>query len=146
MKLAALASLANVGAKVAYEARDRRVLLTEILAESDVLPLRTFDALRRISWPGDNIARNKSQRLRLWEHLAIERSRVDLTSVGEATGLVVHPAGAELTETPSAHLIEVLKLAEEGTPHVYLPLGRWAAETRALLANAESALSARGAA
>ncbi|MFM9462701.1 hypothetical protein ACKI1K_07585 [Streptomyces scabiei] len=145
MKLATLAALANVPAKVAYEARDRKVLLTQILTENDVLPLRTFDALRRISWPGENIARNTRQRLRLWEHLAIEQSRVELDSVDQFTGLLVHPAGAVLTESPSSLVIEVLKLAEEGTPHSYLPLGRWAAEARTSLSE-EQVPSAAGAA
>ncbi|MFE0654589.1 hypothetical protein ACFVZH_39365 [Streptomyces sp. NPDC059534] len=145
MKLAALASLANVVPKVAYEARDRKVLLTEILTASDALPLRTFDALRRISWPGENIARNTRQRLRLWESLAIEQSRLNLESVPKDTGLVVHPAGVVLTERRSSHLIEVVRLAEEGTPYVYLPLGRWAEETLEAL-HAEDAPSVAGAA
>ncbi|MFF6829892.1 hypothetical protein [Streptomyces longwoodensis] len=143
MKLATLAALANVQSKVAYEARDRKVLLTEILTASDVLPLRTFDALRRISWPGENIARNTRQRLRLWEHLAIEQSRLELDSVDQFTGLLVHPAGLPvLIRTPSELVVEVLKLAEEGTPHVYLPLGTWAAEARKALSEEETSPTA----
>src|SRR5437588_12228257 len=76
-----LANLAGIAHKVAYEARDRRVLLPDVLTPSDVLPLLTFDALRRVSWPRENYARNTPHRLRLWESLAIEQSRIDIDAV-----------------------------------------------------------------
>lgn len=128
-----LAKLAEVPSKVAYEARDRGVLHPDVLTPSDVLPLLTFDALRRISWPRENYARNTPQRLRLWESLAIEASRMDVDSVDRLAGMYVHPAGADVVSQPSDHAITVLRLAEEDTPHVYLPLGLWAFQTRTAL-------------
>jgi hypothetical protein len=124
-----LANLAGVPSKVAYEARDRGVLHPEVLTPSDVLPLLTFDALRRVSWPRENYARNTPQRLRLWESLAIEASRIDVDAVSRLTGLYVHPAGADLVSRASEHAITVLRLAEEDVPHLYLPLGLWAFQT-----------------
>lgn len=132
-----LAKLAKVAQKVAYEARDRGVLHPDVLAPSDVLPLRTFDALRRITWAGERQARFEAQRLRLWESLAIERSRMDLEGVGLLTGLYVHPKGADLAVRSSDHAIQVLLLAEEGLPHHYLPLGSWAADALTTLAAGE---------
>jgi hypothetical protein len=128
-----LANLAGVGHKVAYEARDRSILLPEILTASDVLPLRTFDALRRVSWPQESCARNTPHHLRLWEALAIEQSRIDVETVSPMTGMYVHPAGAELAVCPSHHAVIPLQLAESHSPHVYLPLGMWARQARRAL-------------
>ncbi len=129
-----LANLAGLAPKLAYEARDRNVVHPSVLSPDDVLPLRTYDALRRVSWPGENHARNTEKRLRLWEHLAIESSRLELQAVDPFTGLYVHPAGAELVLTPSSHAITVLQLAEAHQPHLYLPLGLWAQQAREELA------------
>ncbi|MFF7234532.1 hypothetical protein [Streptomyces sioyaensis] len=124
-----LATLAGVQPKVAYEARDRQVVHPEVLAPSDVLPLLTFDALRRVSWPGENYARNARQRLRLWESLAIEQSRIDLENVKPLTGLYVHPGGAVLAASPSEHATAALRFVENQEPHMYLPLDKWTAQT-----------------
>ncbi|MEU5547690.1 hypothetical protein AB0G85_35945 [Streptomyces sioyaensis] len=124
-----LATLAGIQPKVAYEARDRQVVHPEVLAPSDVLPLMTFDALRRVSWPGENIARAAKKRLRLWESLAIEQSRVDLDSVEPMTGLYVHPGGAVLAVRPSDHATAALQFVENQEPHLYLPLDKWASQT-----------------
>ncbi|MEU3464793.1 hypothetical protein ABZ721_33195 [Streptomyces sp. NPDC006733] len=128
-----LANLAGVPSKVAYEARDRGVLHPDVLTPSDVLPLLTFDSLRRVSWPRENYARNTPQRLRLWESMAIERSRIDIDAVPRIAGLYVHPAGADLATLPSQHAITSLELAENDTPHLYLPLGLWAVQTTVAL-------------
>jgi hypothetical protein len=128
-----LASLAGVAHKVAYEARDRSVLVPQVLSASDVLPLRTFDALRRVTWPRQSYARNTASRLRLWEVLAIERSRMDVWSVPEAAGLYVHPAGCRFAESASQHAMTTLELAESGSPYLYLPTGVWAQQTREAL-------------
>ncbi|MFD7553580.1 hypothetical protein ACFV9E_03450 [Streptomyces sp. NPDC059835] len=135
-----LAKLAKVAHKVAYEARDRGVLHPDVLAPSDVLPLRTFDALRRITWSGERQARFEVQRLRLWESLAIEKSRMELAGLDPLTGLYVHPKGAELASRASDHAIHVLLLAEEGLPHHYLPLGSWAADALETLGQGEQVL------
>jgi hypothetical protein len=130
-----LASLAGVAHKVAYEARDRSVLVPQVLSPSDVLPLRTFDALRRVTWPRQSYARNAASRLRLWEVLAIERSRMDLWSVPTVAGMYVHPAGCRFVESASRHAMTTLELAESGSPYLYLPTGMWAQQARAALAS-----------
>ncbi len=134
-----LANLAGVGHKVAYEARDRGVLLPEVLSPSDVLPLRTFDALRRVSWPSENCARNAPQRLRLWQALAIEQSRVELDSLSAITGMYVHPGGAQLATCASQHAVISLELAEWESPHLYLPVGLWGQQARKALQCEEQA-------
>jgi hypothetical protein len=130
-----LANLAGVAHKVAYEARDRSVLVPQILSPSDVLPLRTFDALRRVTWPRQNYARNAANRLRLWEVIAIERSRMELDDVPAVSGMYVHPAGARLVMSAGQHAICALELVERGSPHLYLPLGVWAQQARDALSS-----------
>lgn len=132
--VARLAGLAGIPSKVGYEARDRNVLHPKALAPSDVLPLLTFEALRRISWPGENYARNTPQRLRLWEHLAIEHARLELDTVDPMTGLYVHPSGADLAVRPSEHAALALRFVEEHTPYQYLALGEWARQALSTLA------------
>ncbi|GCD94666.1 MULTISPECIES: hypothetical protein [Embleya] len=146
--VARLAAIAGLPSKVGYEARDRNVLHPTVLSPSDVLPLLTFEALRRISWPGENYARNTPQRLRLWEHLAIEHSRVgDLADVDPMTGLYVHPSGADLAVRPSEHAALALRFVEENTPYQYLTLGAWAQQAlRALAAEQEQVGRRHGAA
>jgi hypothetical protein len=128
-----IARLAGVSHKVAYEARDRGLLVPQVLGPSDVLPLRTFDALRRVSWPQQNYARNVPHRLRLWEVLAIERSRIQLDDIPAAAGMYVHLAGAQLALSASQHAVAVLQLAEASSPNLYLPLGAWAQQAREAL-------------
>ncbi|MBH1939261.1 hypothetical protein I5Q34_34240 [Streptomyces sp. AV19] len=135
-----VATLAGLGNKVAYEARDRGVLHPDVLSPSDALPLLTFDALRRVSWPRENYARNTPTRFRLWESLAIEQSRIELETVDRRTGLYVHPAGAELAVLPSHHVVTSLQLVESDTPHLYLPLGQWAQQILEALENFEVGL------
>jgi hypothetical protein len=130
-----LATLAGVAHKVAYEARDRSVLVPEVLSASDVLPLRTFDALRRVTWPRQSYARNAASRLRLWEVLAIERSRMDVWNVAADAGMYVYPAGCRFVESASQHAMVTLELAESGSPYLYLPTGMWAQQARAALAS-----------
>jgi hypothetical protein len=130
-----LATLAGVAHKVAYEARDRSVLVPQVLSASDVLPLRTFDALRRVTWPHQSYARNAASRLRLWEVLAIERSRMDVWNVPAVAGMYVHPAGCRFVKSASQHAMTTLELAESGSPHLYLPIGVWAQQARATLAS-----------
>lgn len=133
-----LARLAGVSEKVAYEARDRQVLHPDVLAPSDVLPLKTFDACRRISWPSESRGRAHRQAVRLWESIAIELARVELDSVPNDAGLYVNPQGAELAVTASEHARIALRLSlEERAPHHYLELGEWAAVARQRLAEAE---------
>jgi hypothetical protein len=130
-----IAKLAGVSQKVAYEARDRSLLVPQVLGPSDVLPLRTFDALRRVSWPRQNYARNVPNRLRLWEVLAIERSRIQLDDIPATAGMYVHLAGAQVVVSASQHVIAVLRLVEASSPNLYLPLGAWAQQAREELAH-----------
>ncbi|MGW5861755.1 hypothetical protein ACWFRJ_06220 [Streptomyces sp. NPDC055239] len=125
-----VAQLAGVTARIAYAARDRGVLHPSVLGASDALPLRTFDALRRISWPGTSYARNLPQHMRLWESRAIEQSRLDIEVVDRQAGLYVHQAGAVLVVKPSGHAPVVLELLAEEAPFLHLPLGAWAHEAR----------------
>ncbi|MFG2503309.1 hypothetical protein ACGFSB_34490 [Streptomyces sp. NPDC048441] len=131
-----VAQLAGVTAKVAYAARDRGVLHPSVLGASDALPLRTFDALRRISWPGTSYARNLPQHMRLWESRAIEQSRLDIEAVDRRAGLYVHQAGAVLVVKPGRHAAVVLELLAEEAPFLHLPLGAWAHEARAAVERA----------
>ncbi|MEV2255266.1 hypothetical protein AB0I94_32665 [Streptomyces sp. NPDC050147] len=125
-----VAQLAGVSAKTAYAARDRGVLDPCVLGASDALPLRTFDALRRFSWPGTSCARNVPRRLRRWESGAIEQSRLDIEAVDRRAGLYVHRAGAVLVVKPSGHASVVQGLLAGEEPFLLLPLGAWAHETR----------------
>ncbi|WP_307711457.1 hypothetical protein [Streptomyces sp. V4I23] len=54
---------------------------------------------------------------------------MDLNDVGHATGMYVHPQGAELAIKPSDHAVMALRLAEAHVPHLYLPIGHWASQT-----------------
>ncbi|MFC8130181.1 hypothetical protein [Streptomyces sp. NPDC057302] len=125
-----MAQLAGVTAKIAYAARDGGVLHPGVLGASDALPLRTFDALRRISWPGTSHARNLPRHMRLWESRAIEQSRLDIEAVDRRAGLYVHQAGAVLVVGASRHAPVVLELLAKDAPFLYLPLGAWAHEAR----------------
>lgn len=130
LTLLALAELAGVPPRVAYQARDRGVFSIGDTSARDVLPLLTYEALRRVHWPGESFARNRAYTCRPWELVAVRAVRIGVFSVPESIGLYVYPTGAELVDQLDRPDDVVRRLARQGSPFLSLPVGSWARGAR----------------